>query len=127
MERVALAVATLVGTAHAHAGLFIPPARNADDRFLPAFQDGKSPDTPCTCANGLPTVSPPKHAEESVEVGACWTDPGMNYNSHAHNLKVVSHTPSAAACCATCSETDGCKFFTWVSSDKMCFIDTATT
>ena len=67
---------TLAATAHAHAGVFIPPARNADDRFLPAFQNGKSPATPCTCANGLPTVSPPKHPESKN--GEC--DMGLRSN-----------------------------------------------
>lgn len=34
-----------------HAALVSPPSRNAVDRFLPAFHDGMSPQTPCTCPN----------------------------------------------------------------------------
>lgn len=35
-----------------HAALFIPSPRNANDRVLAEFENGKSPQTPCTCANG---------------------------------------------------------------------------
>lgn len=48
----------------------------------------------------------------------------MNYDSHAHNIKTLS-SPSAAACCATCSETRGCQAYTFVS--KTCFIKNSTT
>ena len=44
---------SLVAMVAGHAALFIPPSRNADDRNLPSFAGGRSPQTPCTCANGL--------------------------------------------------------------------------
>ena len=54
--RIALVAAALVATAEAHAGLFIPTARNANDRDLPGFAGGGAPSpraTQCTCANGV--------------------------------------------------------------------------
>ena len=35
-----------------HGALVYPPSRNSVDRFLPEFQNGQSPATPCTCPNG---------------------------------------------------------------------------
>lgn len=49
----AFTLATWASPAVAHIALFVPSPRNAIDRFLPDFVGGKSPDTPCTCANGL--------------------------------------------------------------------------
>lgn len=43
-----LGVGLLTVAVDGHGGLFIPAARNADDRDLPQFAGGKSPDTPCT-------------------------------------------------------------------------------
>lgn len=45
------ALAICVGRAEGHGMLVNPPSRNAFDRFLPAFKDGQSPQTPCTCPN----------------------------------------------------------------------------
>ena len=127
-KRMALIAAALVATAEAHAGLFIPTARNANDRDLPDYVDGRAPQpgaTQCTCADGLPNVSPwkPPPADVEVEAGGCWSDPGMNYNSHAHNIGTVK-AKTASACCATCSELDGCKFFTWLHGT--CWLKNAT-
>ena len=36
-----------------HAALIMPPSRNAADRMMPAFANGRSPATACTCANGI--------------------------------------------------------------------------
>ena len=46
-------VSTLYHASLAHAGMISPVSRNSIDRTLPAFLGGKSPVTPCTCANGL--------------------------------------------------------------------------
>ena len=130
MLRSCVAAASLIAGAQAHAGLYIPTARNAEDRDLPMFSGGKSPSTPCTCANGLTKVSPPKAGPvmadaAGVEATGCWSDLGMNYNSHAHQIKVLS-APTAAACCASCSEHSGCKFFTYVTAAKSCYLKNST-
>eukprot|EP00756_Hemistasia_phaeocysticola_P046860 Hpha_TRINITY_DN206_c0_g1::TRINITY_DN206_c0_g1_i1::g.83750::m.83750 len=49
----ALLLACAVRETDAHASLIIPTPRNAVDRSLPAFRDGRSPETPCTCSNGV--------------------------------------------------------------------------
>jgi len=140
-----------------HGGLFIPTARNANDRDLPAFTGGKSPDTPCTCAqrllpapscpprelgacrlmcshsccchlvnrcaNGLPTVSPPKEPVAQIDAGTCWSDAGMNYNSHPHNI-VDKPGATPSACCSLCAETPGCKF--WTHLGQTCYLKNST-
>ena len=45
------ALAACAGRVEGHGMLVNPPSRNAFDRFLPAFKDGQSPQTPCTCPN----------------------------------------------------------------------------
>lgn len=47
------ALSQLASDVSAHGAIFIPSPRNAVDRVLPTFVNGKSPDTPCTCANGV--------------------------------------------------------------------------
>ena len=53
--------------ANAHAGLVSPVSRNSMDRNLPAFAGGRSPNTPCTCANGLQN----RHRFDD-ESSTCW-------------------------------------------------------
>eukprot|EP00054_Salpingoeca_dolichothecata_P014592 m.82724 g.82724 ORF g.82724 m.82724 type:complete len:404 (-) comp21070_c0_seq3:238-1449(-) len=43
----------LVSPVSGHGSLFIPTPRNANDQYLSTFADGRSPATPCTCANGI--------------------------------------------------------------------------
>ena len=43
-----VSLAALIGTGSGHGMLVSPPARNAVDRFLPQFQNGQSPRTPCS-------------------------------------------------------------------------------
>ena len=64
-----LAISSLLPQhANAHAGLVSPVSRNSMDRNLPAFAGGKSPDTPCTCANGLQN----RHFDYLDESSMCW-------------------------------------------------------
>jgi len=102
-----------------HGAMVSPTTRNAIERNLPDFQNGRSPDTPCTCANGLD-----KPHEEMLTEGQCFLDPGMNYNSHANNIKTVAAS-STSACCDLCSSTEGCKF--WTLSSGHCYMKNATT
>lgn len=48
-----LSLSVFIKAVSSHGNLFIPSPRNAVERFLPEFFNGKSPETPCTCANGL--------------------------------------------------------------------------
>eukprot|EP00039_Didymoeca_costata_P018793 m.334995 g.334995 ORF g.334995 m.334995 type:complete len:409 (-) comp17490_c0_seq1:105-1331(-) len=50
---VAVALLQTVQLVNGHAAMVIPHTRNSEDSSLPEFQGGKSPDTPCTCANGV--------------------------------------------------------------------------
>jgi hypothetical protein len=105
-----------------------PVSRNSIDRTLPAFRGGKSPQTPCTCANGLEKEFP---GLLSVVVltessSSCWTDAGMNYNSHAHNIRTVENVTNVTACCATCTAVEGCEYFTFVPSHARCYLKNAT-
>jgi hypothetical protein len=114
-------------TARAHAA----SPRNADDRFLPGWQNGATPTeggTQCTCADGLPTVAPfTPPAEDAaavdVDAGECWTDSGMNYNNHAHTITTKPAT-TPAACCDICSTTTGCKF--WTHLGPTCWLKNST-
>lgn len=75
------------------------------------------------CANGLPTVSPPKEPVAQVDAGACWSDAGVNYDSHAHNIMDrPGKTP--AVCCSLCTDTPGCKF--WTHLADTCYLKNAT-
>lgn len=47
----AATMAALLVLCEGHGMLVDPPSRNAFDRFLPAFKNGQSPQTPCTCPN----------------------------------------------------------------------------
>merc|ERR1712216_382565 len=49
--RLAACCLLMVVSAYGHGMLVSPPSRNAADRFLPEFQNGQSPQTPCTCPN----------------------------------------------------------------------------
>lgn len=42
-----------LGSVLGHASMMLPVPRNANDQGLPQFSGGKSPQTPCTCANGI--------------------------------------------------------------------------
>lgn len=123
-------VAAYIATVEAHSGLYIPTARNANDRDLPGFENGAAPTpgaTQCTCGDGLSKHAPlpPLDAEET-DTGVCWGDLGMNYNSHPHQMKVIK-AADASACCVTCSETVGCKFFTYLKRSQSCYLKNATT
>lgn len=48
-----LVLALCVTYVASHAAMFIPSPRNANDRVLPQFANGRSPIIPCTCANGV--------------------------------------------------------------------------
>eukprot|EP00036_Acanthoecidae_sp_10tr_P012007 CAMPEP_0182917744 /NCGR_PEP_ID=MMETSP0105_2-20130417/1687_1 /TAXON_ID=81532 ORGANISM="Acanthoeca-like sp., Strain 10tr" /NCGR_SAMPLE_ID=MMETSP0105_2 /ASSEMBLY_ACC=CAM_ASM_000205 /LENGTH=475 /DNA_ID=CAMNT_0025054763 /DNA_START=27 /DNA_END=1454 /DNA_ORIENTATION=+ len=113
---VCAAAASVIG----HAAMISPVSRNAIDRSLPQFTGGKSPDTPCTCANGFPTVHPPRPTVGSAQ---CWTDPGMNYNSHPDNL-AIKKAESVDVCCDLCSATTNCSFFTFLKSGT-CYLKAA--
>eukprot|EP01045_Picozoa_sp_COSAG04_P008730 COSAG04_NODE_491_length_13463_cov_5.877432_1_plen_336_part_10 len=90
--------------------------RNANDRFLADFENGASPATPCTCADGYEKIAPyhPAEPAEQVEAGTCWTDVGYNYNNHPHEI-AEKKGKDPAACCELCSQTAGCKFFTYLN------------
>ena len=44
-------ILVLAAGADAHGALITPPARNAEDRFLPEFAGGKGPVTSCNCGD----------------------------------------------------------------------------
>ena len=94
MRLVQVVIAGIVASVAGHAGMVSPTSRNSNDRFLPDFQGGKSPDTPCTCANGYDKQYPSNGTAATTTAGTCWTDKGMNYNDHAHNMKVFPHNVS---------------------------------
>lgn len=129
-----LAVLLSFSSVLGHGAMVSPTSRNAIERTLPDYQDGRSQSTPCTCANGYENQHPKKGllfdaAIEQQRDGpedACFTDKGMNYNSHAHNIDTV-HTSDSSACCDLCAGTDGCKFFTWTSEEGSCYLKNATT
>lgn len=49
MVRTPLLLATLPSVVLGHGALVTPASRNALDRFLPAFHNGKVPSTSCSC------------------------------------------------------------------------------
>lgn len=119
-------LAVLAGTILGHTALFSPTPRNSVDRFLPQFEHGQSPDTPCTCANGLPSVAPYKPPPTTdAGQGRCWRDPveGINYNNHQHN---IAREPAGSfdTCCELCTSTTGCTAVTFVSHE--CFLKNST-
>lgn len=68
-----LFVAALPELVVAHGALVSPPSRNAVDRFLPAFRDGQSPQTPCTCPIGFRNASGDhgsKQCDQGLRAGA---------------------------------------------------------
>ena len=58
------ALSQLASDVSAHGAIFIPSPRNAVDRVLPTFVNGKSPNTPCTCANGVGGTSKKRRNNE---------------------------------------------------------------
>eukprot|EP00729_Bicosta_minor_P019178 gene19178-3946_t len=104
-----------------HGAMVSPTTRNAIERSLPDFSNGRSPVTPCTCANGL--EKPHFEEEEVLAEGKCFLDPGMNYNSHANNIHTM-HANTPSTCCDFCGTTEGCTFWTFV--DEKCYLKNAT-
>jgi hypothetical protein len=74
-------------------------------------------------------VAPPREVAKAVqqmEASGCWSDPGMNYNSHAHQMEWAK-APTVSACCAKCGETHGCVAFTYLTGNKECLLKNSTT
>jgi hypothetical protein len=111
---------------NAHAGMVFPTSRNSIDRSLPDFEGGKSPNTPCTCANGYENEYPATNST-SLADSTCWKDEGVNYNSHAYNLRVVKAN-SSDECCDLCKQPQDpqCTFFTWTTSNE-CYLKSSST
>mmetsp|Transcript_39930 Transcript_39930/g.71823 ORF Transcript_39930/g.71823 Transcript_39930/m.71823 type:complete len:393 (-) Transcript_39930:125-1303(-) len=57
----AIVLALCAGVVAGHGALFMPRPRNSEDMNLPQFAGGKSPQTPCTCANGYGGKDAPEH------------------------------------------------------------------
>eukprot|EP00051_Salpingoeca_urceolata_P023828 m.410430 g.410430 ORF g.410430 m.410430 type:complete len:387 (+) comp20158_c7_seq8:1833-2993(+) len=49
---VLIALMMVVPSVYGHGALYLPSPRNAVEKILPEFVNGKSPSTPCTCADG---------------------------------------------------------------------------
>merc|ERR1712196_344313 len=69
MRRVLFLLLLLAAEAAAHGALVTPPSRNAVDRFLPEFQNGQSPQTPCTCPNRYPRNATGDHGSVPCNQG----------------------------------------------------------
>jgi len=69
-EPTPLLLVLLVAQVAGHGMLVSPPSRNAADRFLAEFQNGQSPQTPCTCPNA-------GHRDQRGDHGSLPCDEGL--------------------------------------------------
>ena len=102
----ALSIVVAPSLVSGHGALMIPPPRNAVDRFLPQFQRGASPNTPCTCANGYGGTSRTKFCFMTL--------PRHSFTRRNENFQRL-HTVLDFCCCFFCC---CCRCFV-VSQEKM--------